>query len=86
MGPRHRTDVVRMVRVLLVTVGLSCTSAREPKGRRQFRRWLTVVSRRMVRGMYVRDTPPRGEGVQPEDHERDKLNDDPTQEAGSRNA
>ena len=49
-----------MVRVLLVTAGLSCTSARETKGRRQCRRWLTVVPRRMVRGLYVRDNPPRG--------------------------
>ena len=30
---------------------------------------------------------PGGEGgIQPEDHERDKLNDDPAREAGARNA
>ena len=40
-----------------------------------------------MRGLYVLDTPPRGGGrFQPEDHECDKLDDDPTREAEAGNA
>ena len=45
---------------------------------------MTAVPMRMVRGLYVPDTPPWGGGGQPEDHERDRLDDDSAREAGAR--